>query len=217
MKKKIMFYAICAAFTALGGFMAYDCFEDGRYLKALWGILSVAFFGGGGLFVLYRDLRYSNGALLLETFSQQVKNRGIIRMSRRPDEDIEAVIDSFLRLYAQDNPEGMERPACTLEYDWLTLSFSDTDAAMFGCWANYLVYRSKRPDYALRGWYEADGLSPSLSTRSPLMFFIPEDDNEGDCVYFMTHERMVWKLSFTAFSFQPALRSFRETYTEAPL
>ena len=154
---------------------------------------------------------------------QSERNGGeaIIRVRGVDKEQMNRAIEDFIKLYS-DTGNPPSRPLIQASADGLLLSFpmvngvADTDFEMFCFWVNYITLESDGKKNDVIGWYKMGDVKPPKTNQAigqrTLCLFVPEDDTEGDNIYFVTEDGTCCKHSFHGLSslrlINPSPRAF---------
>lgn len=116
-------------------------------------------------------------------------------------EEIDRAIDDFIEQYSSDEA-SVERPVVSQTVDGYMLTLPSTVGyEMFCYWVNYLVYSNKKKKYCkqVTALYEVSADAAGAWKQfagEHLKFFIPETDDDCDCVYFTTKDNRSFKQEF---------------------
>lgn len=115
----------------------------------------------------------------------------------------------------------MEKPTVETRDRTHVLRFNKIDFDSVSFLVNDLVYSERGHRYDAKAWYEfgqidRDNEQHPLS-RQKVMFFVPEDDEEYDNVYFVTSKGDCFKYSFAAMSVPKYMPEVRQRYEPLPL
>ena len=221
-KKRMLRYAfILALILAVCGFcyplFKLDALHDKQFFAAIIIVLAV--------FVIVeiedRFSRWWRGQR--NTFWKMTcsyKAKAVVRVS---DMD-EKLFSETLHQFCVDNgtdEEPLEKPARETNGRTHVLRFSNIDFDLICFLVNNLVYSERGHRHDAKAWYE---LGPMVrdDERHPLsgqkvMFFVPEDDDEYDNVYFVTSKGHCFKYSFAGMSTPKYLPEMRQRYEPQPL
>lgn len=202
---RVKLYLGFLAFTIGGIWMIADAEDissrDYRHWSAtairIMGTVCVLFFGGGGFFVLYKDIKYHwehRNDVYTDSNDKTTLTEGVIRIKGYDEETIKDSIEQFNKQGAAEIKADLKRFA-----NHLLLVLHAIDYDSFCLLFNSMVYREKfNADYSVRGWltncqFERNG----IDIKGSIMFFIPEDDTAYDNVYFMTFGGDCYKQEFS--------------------
>lgn len=202
---KVKFYLSCLAFTIGGIWMAVDAedisFHDYRHWDAtairIVGVVCILFFGGGGLFAMYKDIRWHwehRNDVCKDYEDKTTLTDGIISINGN---DEEAIIKAINQYNLQSNKTA--QPDINRYANHLRLVFHNIDYDSFCLLFNWIVYR-ERPaaDYSARGWLKDCRLETNgNSFKGPVMFFISKEDTEHDNVCLLTIDGDCYKQEFS--------------------
>lgn len=197
---RVKFYSLCLV-SAIGGiWMAMEPKGDYRYSPEfirLVGVAGALFFGAGGLYVLYKDLRfhYEHRDEQGEANEEKTLTDGVIRFNTNNETEIMEAFDKF---DFQGSQKEFPKTRVVQRGIYSLLVLHNIDYSDFCFLFNWLVYRKAPiPDYSLRGWLK----EPHLRVKgnaivAPIMLYIPTDDKEYDNVYFVTSLCNYYKQEF---------------------
>lgn len=202
---RLKFYLGCLLFTIGGIWMIVDAddisFRDYRHWSAtairIMGTVCVLFFGGGGLSVLYKDIKYHwdhRNDVYSDPEDKTTLTDGVIRINGYDEETVKASIEQFNQQGAVAIKPDMKQFA-----DHLLLILHDIDFDSFCLLFNSIVYREKfNADYLARGWLKDCQLERNGNNiDGSIMFFIPKNDTEYDNVYLLTFGGDCYKQEFS--------------------
>lgn len=197
---RVKIYSGCLAFTVVGIYMAanpHGSYRHSPEFVRFMGITGALFFGAGGLFVLYKDLKfhYEHIDEIGDVGEEEPVTDGIIRFNNADEMEIMEAIDKF---DSEDSQKEVIKPRIVQRGVHSLLVLHDIGYSDFCYLFNWLVYRKTfAPDYSLRGWLKEPHLKVEGNTIvGPIMLYIPSDDKEYDNVYFVTLYGNCYKQEF---------------------
>ena len=154
---------------------------------------------------------------------QSERNGGeaIIRVRGVDEEQMNRSIEDFIKLYS-DTSQPPSHPQIQPCAEGLLLKFpvvggmACTDFEMFCYWVNYLTWDTEGKKNDVVGWYKMGNVKPQKTNQEigerTLCFFIPEEDHEGDNIYFTTKDGACFKYTLNGLSslhiINPSPRAF---------
>ena len=200
---RIKFYSFSFIAAIVGIYMflhPYGGTRLGPTATKIVGVLCTIFSGGGGLLILFNDIKY-HYEHRNDVYEDDGKNEltdGLIRIDANDESEILNAINQF---NIQENKNGFSEPKVNRYNDHSILVLSKIDYNYFCLLFNYLVYRKRpKPDYSLRGWLKNWHLkSGSNVIDGPMMFFILDSDTDYDNVYFLTTAGLCYKQDLCGF------------------
>lgn len=206
-KDKLTLFASIIFFLGCGISGIQADHDSGRYSVIGWTAIAMSVLG---IVAFIRQLMGAGSLVqrkndLSTPQSEQNGGEALIRVRGVDEEHLKSTIDEFIELY-NDNAQPPSRPLIQTSPDGLVLSFplvngmADTDFEMFCYWVNYITWNIDGQKRDVVGWYNMGSVKPQKTNQiigqRTLCIFVPEDDTEGDNIYFVTQDGTCCKHSF---------------------
>lgn len=144
------------------------------------------------------------------------KSPGTIRIGNMPQKKLQECIDIYNNDYAGEGMPDNIRTEGTRHI----LTFESVDYGSMCSWVALLARPNASTQYEVKGWFTMGDLSrdPALEELSgqTIMLFVPTDDKNFDCVYFVAPDGKCYKQEFSDGGTLERDPSVRHRYQDAP-